>query len=109
MPTITETIAAIEVELEAAERRRDRSIAEAKLILNKATEEGRANLTPDEDGQVQALFEARDQAKTDIKGIRTKLDMAQKVRAEELENEKALAERQSTGVNRPAYDRVVPP
>ena len=107
MPTITETIAAIEVELEAAERRRDRSIAEAKLILNKATEEGRSSLTQDEDGQVQALFEARDQAKTDIKGIRTKLDMAQKVRAEELENEKALAERQSTGVNRPAYDRVV--
>jgi HK97 family phage major capsid protein len=106
MPTITETISAIEVELEAAERVRDRSIAEAKLILDTATQEGRASLSPDEDAQVNALFERRDQAKKDIQGIKKKLDSAQKVRAEEIENEKAYAERQATGAARPAYDHV---
>ena len=106
MATITETISAIEVELEATERRHDRALAEAKLILNTATQEGRSNLTAEEEEQVQALRETRDQAKKDIRGIKKKLDEAEQVRTEELENEKALAERKSTGASRPAYDRV---
>lgn len=103
---IAETIAALEVELEAAQRVRDRSLAEQKLILATATQEGRSNLTPDEDEQVETLKKRREQAKKDIEGTKSKLEQARDVEQEERENEKALSTRTSTGAARPAYDEV---
>ena len=55
MATIDELIASIEVELEAAYKRRDKATAEAKAILSLASQEGRANLTAEEDERIAQL------------------------------------------------------
>jgi hypothetical protein len=106
--TIDELIASIEVELEAAHKRRDKAIAEAKAILSLASQEGRANLTAEEDERVAQLFVARDGAKADADGIQRKLANATKIKAEELENHRAAQESTPTpNANRmPAYDQV---
>lgn len=106
MPTMTELISAIEVELEAAERRKTRSTAEVQQILNVASAEGRSTLTPEEDTRSKELFAQRDQAKLDIEGIKSRLELAQRARADEIENETAAKDARSSGASRPAYDRV---
>ena len=65
MATIDELIASIEVEHEAALKRRDKATAEAKAILSLAAQEGRANLTAEEDERLAQLAVARDGAKAD--------------------------------------------
>lgn len=92
MATIDELIASIEVEYEAAQKRRDKATAEAKAILSLASQEGRANLTPEEDERVAQLFVARDGAKADMEGVKAKLARAQKIKAEELDNDRAARE-----------------
>ena len=108
MATIDELIASIEVELEAAHKRRNKAIAETKAILSIASQEGRANLTAEEDERIAQLAVARDGAKADAEGIKAKLANANRVKAEELENSRANEQVTATGVQLPArqYDQV---
>jgi hypothetical protein len=103
---IDELIASIEVELEAAKKRRTKCAKEVELILGKAQQDGRSNLTAEEDDRVAELFAARDQSKTDIEGIERKLENAQKIKAEEMERQAEAKNVTPTQARRPAYDQV---
>jgi HK97 family phage major capsid protein len=102
MATIDDLIAGIEVEKEAAQKRRDKCTHEAKAILAIAGQEGRSNLTPEEDERITKLFTARDQAKSDLRGIETKLENAQRIKAEEKEAVEQARQTERT----PAADRA---
>jgi hypothetical protein len=103
---IDDLIASIEVELEAAKKRRTKCAKEVELILAKAQQDGRSNLTAEEDDRVAELFAARDQAKTDIEGIERKLENATKIKAEEMERQAEAKKVTPTEARRPAYDQV---
>jgi HK97 family phage major capsid protein len=105
MPTMSELISSIQVELESAESRRNKSTAEIQLILNTSAAEGRSALTSEEDDRTKELFAKRDQAKLDITAIKSRLEIAQRARADELENEEASKSTRQTA-DRPSYDRV---
>jgi len=104
--TIDDLIASIEVELEAAQKRLKKCGAEIQLILDKAQQDGRSNLEPDEDARVAELFTARDQARKDITGIENKLATTQRLKVEEQEREAKQRETRATETRRPAYDQV---
>jgi HK97 family phage major capsid protein len=104
--TIDDLIAAIEVELEAAHKRQKKCGAEIQLILDKAQQDGRSNLSTEEDQRVAELFAARDQAKNDIAGIENKLANANKIKAEEMEREAKQKESRETQTRKPSYDQV---
>jgi len=104
--TIDDLIASIEVELEAAHKRRKKCGAEVKLILDKAQQDGRSSTTPEEDERVAELFAARDQAAADITGIEGKLANVNKLKAEELERAEKQRDVKPTETRKPAYDRV---
>jgi hypothetical protein len=108
MATIDELIASIEVEHEAALKRRDKATAEAKAILSLAAQEGRANLTAEEDERLAQLAVARDGAKADSEGIKQKLANANKIKGEELEAQRSSGQVTATGATLPsrAYDQV---
>jgi HK97 family phage major capsid protein len=111
MATIDDIIAGIEVELEAAKKRRDKTIHQVKTILAQAAQEGRANLTQEEDATTAQLFAERDQAKADIRGIQTKLENAERVKTEERAADDAAREVKPTpaaakAASKPSYDRV---
>jgi hypothetical protein len=108
MATIDELIASIEVEHEAALKRRDKATAEAKAILSLAAQEGRANLTAEEDERLAQLAVARDGAKADAEGIKVKLGNANKIKGEELEASRSTERVSPTGAELPARhaDRV---
>lgn len=108
MATIDELIASIEVELEAAHKRRDKATAEAKAILSIASQEGRSNLTAEEDERINQLAVTRDGAKADAEGIKVKLANATKIKAEELENSRSQDQVTTTGVKpyARAHDQV---
>jgi hypothetical protein len=105
MPSIDELIATIEVELEAATKRRDKATAETKAIIAVAQSEGRSNLTEEEDDRIKLLTESRERAKTDIEGVKGKLGQANRVKADELEVERQAKETVPT----PAAQRVPKP
>ncbi|MER6198018.1 hypothetical protein ABT234_11720 [Streptomyces sp. NPDC001586] len=104
--TIDDLIASIEVEKEAAQKRAKKCGAEIELILNKAQQEGRSNLEPDEDARIAELFAARDQAKTDTAGIENKLANANKIKAEEMERTEKQRSVEATQTRKPSYDQV---
>ena len=108
--TIDELILSIEVERDQAVKRRDRAVAAVKAILGKARQEGRANLSEDEDADVKAEFAKRERAVSDLAGIERKLADAQKVRDAEREVDAALEQRaggdRTDMAPRPSYDRV---
>jgi HK97 family phage major capsid protein len=108
--TLDELILSIEVEREQALKKRDRAIAEVKTILAKARNDGRANLTEEEDADCNAAFARRDQAKKELAGIDAKMANAKRARDAEEEVEVGLQERradpQTAAAARPAYDRV---
>jgi HK97 family phage major capsid protein len=104
--TIDDLIASIEVELEAAQKRLKKCGAEVQLILDKAQQDGRSNLTAEEDERVAELFAARDQARNDIAGIENKLATTQKLKTEEMEREAKQREVRATETRRPSYDQV---
>lgn len=101
MATIDELIASIEVEFEAAHKRRDKATAEAKAILSIASQEGRSNLTAEEDERIAQLAVIRDGAKADADGISRKLGNANKIKAEELETSRSNEQVTTTGVRPP--------
>src|ERR1044072_4838348 len=94
--TIDDLIASIEVELEAAQKRLKKCGAEVQLILDKAQQDGRSNLTAEEDERVAELFAARDQARNDIAGIENKLATTNKLKVEEQEREAKQKESRAT-------------
>lgn len=89
--TIEDLIATMQVEKEAAEMRLRKASAEIKLVLDTATNEGRSNLTEDEDNQVTEAFRKRDDAQSDIDGVNHKLAKAQRVKDEERESAQRAA------------------
>jgi hypothetical protein len=109
MTTIEDLITSIEVEHEQAVKRKERAVATVKSILARARQEGRANLTEEEDADVKSAFATRDRALTEITGIDSKLANARKVKTAEEDTDLHLQERISGAANtaaRPAYDRV---
>jgi HK97 family phage major capsid protein len=111
MPTIDDLILSIEVEREQTQKRYERATAEINNILAKAKTEGRANLTSDEDTDIDQAFAVRDRAKIDLNGIDNKLSRARKVKEEEADAELALRERAAPPTSsredgKPSYDRV---
>src|SRR5262249_26577910 len=99
---IDDLITTIQVELEAEQRVRDKAIAEIKYTLKPAPEQGRSALTAEEDQRVQDLFAARDGAKAKIAGIQSKLDQAQRAKAEELQAAEEQREDRASSVALPA-------
>jgi hypothetical protein len=106
MSGIDDLIAAIEVEREAAEKRRKKCSAEIELILAKAQQDGRANTTVEEDERIAELFAARDQAKSDFEGIGKKLENANNIKAEEMERAEKQRDIKATETRKPSYDQV---
>jgi hypothetical protein len=108
MTTFDELILSAEVELEQAVKRREKALAEVKFLMAKARQEGRAQLSEDEDASVKASMENHERAEGDVRGSKSKLGQLKTAKAIEESNDKALAERgdQSTAAVRPAYDRV---
>jgi len=104
--TIDDLIASIEVELEAAQKRVKKCGAEIQLILDKAQQDGRSNLSTEEDTRVAELFAARDQARNDITGIENKLATTNKLKVEEQEREAAQKQVRDTQTRKPSYDQV---
>ncbi|MFF0295555.1 hypothetical protein ACFYST_06090 [Kitasatospora sp. NPDC004614] len=103
---IDDLIAGIEVELEAAQKRGAKAIKEVELIISKAGEEGRSNLSLEEDTRVAECFAARDQAKADVAGIEVKLSNARKVKLDEEERAAQQRTVATTDTRRAAYDQV---
>ena len=109
MPTIDDLILEIEVERKQTIKRRDRAVETVKAILGKAKQEGRANLSADEEADVKVQFERNEKAKEEIRGCDAKLANARQVKEAEEETDAQLAKRGSGGVpesRRPAYDQV---
>jgi len=89
---IKELIAGIEVELEAAQKREQKAQRSIELILATVQQEGRPNLTPEEDTECERQDGIREEAKAQQTGIRAKLARARKAEADELEAENRLRE-----------------
>jgi hypothetical protein len=103
--TIEDLIASIELDVEAAHKRRDKATSEIKAILAMAQQDGRPQLTTEEDERIVQLEANRSKAKDDADGYRAKLANANKVKDEEAEAQRAAKETK-TVERRPAYDQV---
>lgn len=103
---IDDLIASIEVERDAANNRRTKYRKEMELILATAQQEGRSNLTVEEDQRIAELTAARDQAKNDIEGIERKLENARAVKAEEADHTARQRETKVTDTRRTGGDHV---
>lgn len=93
MTTIDELITSMEIEQEQAVKKRDRAVAEVKTILAKARQEGRADLTEDEDADVDRAFARQKSADKDLAGIEKKLARAKQAKDAEAEADIALHEK----------------
>jgi hypothetical protein len=72
-PTVSKLLAAAQVELDAANHRRDLARAEVAYILEAARQESRSSLTEDEQRKVANARQRRDSARADIEGIKRKI------------------------------------
>jgi hypothetical protein len=104
--TIDEMISGIEADLAVQRQARDSATAGIEAITEMAEIAGRVNLTADEDQHVRKLVAARKDARAQMKSIEARLGDAQRVKAEEKENEKIHRDVKPTGVKKPAYDEV---
>ena len=86
---IEELLASLQVQLEAHEATKKRNSAERELILKKAREDGRANLTDEEDARIKQLQGAREDLLKDITGLTKQIEHAETVKNEERENAEA--------------------
>jgi hypothetical protein len=101
---VDDLINGIEVELEQAQRQRDKAQHEIKIILERSRQAGEATLSAEDDQRVEDLFRSRDKLKADIRGIENRLNQAKRAKAEELEAAEIQAERDAN----PAAVRVMP-
>jgi hypothetical protein len=116
MATIEDLIISLEAERDQEQRDRERSLAEVKGILARARGEGRSDVTPEEDEDVERAERRAEDCKTRLKGVEHRLDIAKRTKLRELENDEALRERSAEtpptvrvdrGTTRkPAYDQV---
>jgi hypothetical protein len=104
--TIGDLEAGTEFEKEAAEKRRTKMRMEILAIINQARQEGRSNLTPEEDNRVAELEVAGTQVQHDIEGINNKLAKILRLKSEEMSDQKTAREITPTGTRKPAYDEV---
>ena len=107
MANVDELITQIEVQLEMAEKRRDKSSAEIQAILKLATDQARG-ASADEQERITELFATGEKAKVEIADTKRSLENARRVKAEELELQAANEERTPTNASssKPSYDRV---
>src|SRR6266853_5229878 len=98
---IRELIAGIEVELEAAQKLEQKAQKSIEVILASVQQEGRPNLTPEEDAECERHDGIREEAKAQQVGIKAKLARARKAEADELEAENRLREAEVTVTRSP--------
>lgn len=104
--TIDEMINGIEADLAIQRKCRDDATAGIEAITEMAEIAGRVNLTADEDKHVRTLVSIRKDARSKMKTIEARLGDAQRVKAEEVENQRLSREVKPTGERKPAYDEV---
>lgn len=108
--TFDDLIMSIEVELEQVQKNRERAVARVKGLLARASQEGRANLTEDEDADVVSAFATKDRCDRDIIAIENRLKHARAGKADEERVSTDLASRagvpSTADAQLPAYDRV---
>lgn len=106
--TIDELVSRYETERDQCASARDNAVTAVKAILARAKDEGRANLTAEEDAAVQAEFAKRDTAARDLQAAEAKLRSATEARDAERQVTERLTrkdERAKVAV-KPAYDGV---
>lgn len=110
MTTFDELILSAEVERESAQKRVERALESIKYVHAKARQEGRAQLTGEEDTEVAGQMANHERAKKDLLGVESKLGQLKTAKALEDANTAALEERAAPDPQaqppRPAYDRV---
>ena len=85
MANISELVASIEVELEAARNREARARKTIEVTLAEIQQDSRAQATDEEDALMARSFETIDLAKAQQVSIQTKLNQARKVQVEEAD------------------------
>jgi hypothetical protein len=83
--TVDGLLAQAEVELAAAKKRRDVARATTAYLIHQANNEGRAELSPDEQQQAADAHASRAQARKDISAINDKIAKLRDLEAEEAE------------------------
>jgi HK97 family phage major capsid protein len=110
MTTFDELILSQEVQLEQSQKQRERAVAEMRMILAKAKNEGRANLTEEEDADMVRAAERRDKYEREIRGIQAQLSKTREAAEHEAQLERDAAtirtDPHNTTQAKPAYDRV---
>ncbi len=91
-PTTEEIILSLDIELEQAQKRESRAIESVKTTLAKAKRDGRANLTVDEDADVETWLRDQKQAQVDIEGIKHKRKQAVAIKDIEDRNDERMRE-----------------
>ena len=92
MANISELVASIEVELEAARNREARARKTIEVTLAEIQQDSRAQATDEEDAQMQRSFETIELAKAQQVSIQGKLANARKVQSEEADFQKRMNE-----------------
>jgi hypothetical protein len=90
---IDDLIISLEVDEEQAVRNGERALTEIRNVIASARADGRANLTPSEEEDVDRCQRAAAKSKTDLQGIRNNLSIAKKTKAAEMEASEHLLER----------------
>jgi hypothetical protein len=112
--SIDDLIIQLEAERDLEKRDRERSEQEIRNILQSAANEGRANVTPEEDADISRAEKRSSDCTERLKGVERKLDIAQRTKMRELQTDEQLSDR-SASVPVPvsrrehqpeAYDRV---
>jgi hypothetical protein len=118
--TIDDLIISLEAERDQEKRDRERSLAEVRNILASARGEGRSNVTPEEDQEVERAERRAEDCTTRLVGVEHRLDIATRTRLRELQTDEQLHDRTPNPAARPerapaaggggrtlpAYDRV---
>lgn len=112
--SIDDLIISLEAERDLEKRDRERSEQEIRNILESAKREGRANVTPEEDDDIRRAEQRSGDCTERLKGVERKLDIANRTRLRELEQDGQLADRAPVNAlpvsrreHQPeAYDRV---
>jgi len=101
--TVEELIRSTEREIDAATRERSRYIAEVEVILGRASDDRRSNLTQAETRRVEELFQLRDAKREDIAKLKAKLATARQAATEEDDYQASMATRRP-GASLPGRD-----
>lgn len=108
--TTDSLLAAAEVELAAAQHRREIAKAEVAYVLESARKDGRPTLTEDENRKVSDARQRRQQANTDIDGIKAKIATLKDLDADEADYQARAAQQHAAGQPVQAGDVMrVPP